>query len=103
MDSKNIFTPDEFTQARHNELVNTLSDEELLAGCSPLKAVRRKCIECAGGSADSAAKCKMYSCPLWDYRFGTNPYKKERNISEDERKMLKEIFNREHLVTDKTN
>ena len=57
MDSRNIYTPDEFTKARHKELVMSLSEAELTAGCSPLKAIREKCIECAGGRAESLAKC----------------------------------------------
>ena len=94
MDSRNIYTPDEFTKARHKELVMSLSEAELTAGCSPLKAIREKCIECAGGRAESLAKCNMINCPLWDYRFGTNPYKEERVITPEEREEIRRrLFN----------
>lgn len=42
---------------------------------SPLKAVRRHCLDCCGGSANEVSLCAAKSCPLWPFRFGSNPDK----------------------------
>lgn len=39
---------------------------------TPLKAIRRKCIGCAG-SKGAVRKCSNHQCPLHDYRMGRNP------------------------------
>lgn len=40
---------------------------------SPLTAIRSYCVECSGGSPKQAGECVQVSCPLWMFRFGTNP------------------------------
>ena len=44
----------------------------------PLKAIREMCIECMGGGKpfDLIANCSVNLCSLWEFRFGTNPYRK---------------------------
>jgi hypothetical protein len=42
-----------------------------------LKAIRAKCIDCLGGSADEAKKC----CALWPFRMGTNPHRDTSNYA----------------------
>ena len=37
---------------------------------SPLKAIRRHCIECCGGLAQEVRLCPLKSCPLYGFRFG---------------------------------
>ena len=39
---------------------------------TPLKAIRRKCLWCAG-SKSAVRKCSDHQCPLHDYRMGHNP------------------------------
>jgi hypothetical protein len=39
---------------------------------TPLKAIRRKCLACAG-SKGAVRKCSDCPCPLHDYRMGRNP------------------------------
>ncbi|WP_162685485.1 hypothetical protein [Roseovarius amoyensis] len=41
---------------------------------SPIKAIRRNCVECAGGSEAEARKCTATTCPLWPFRMGRNPF-----------------------------
>jgi hypothetical protein len=48
---------------------------------SPLKAIRKHCLECVGGSPDQVRDCQgdsMYGspCALHPYRFGRNPKRK---------------------------
>ena len=41
---------------------------------TPLKAIRLKCLDCMGGSANEVSLCPCEgSCPLWAFRLGRNP------------------------------
>ncbi len=40
---------------------------------TPLKTIRRKCLECSGGCVSEVRNCTMNDCPLFIYRFGSNP------------------------------
>lgn len=42
---------------------------------TPLKAVRKNCLDCMGGSANAVKECNL-DCPLHIYRFGHNPRRK---------------------------
>jgi hypothetical protein len=39
----------------------------------PLKAIRKKCLDCAGGKTKEVSLCTVHNCPLYTFRFGTNP------------------------------
>lgn len=39
---------------------------------TPIKMIRRKCLECSGRPKD-VRLCQNINCPLYQYRFGTNP------------------------------
>ena len=39
---------------------------------TPLRSIRAKCVECAGGKI-AATKCEKEDCPLFSYRTGRNP------------------------------
>jgi len=43
-----------------------------------LKAIKLKCLDCCGGSAQEVKLCEVAECPLWIYRFGKNPNPKRR-------------------------
>jgi len=40
---------------------------------TPLKAIRKKCHDCCGGSYKKIKYCPMQECPLHYYRLGHNP------------------------------
>jgi len=42
---------------------------------TPIKAIRAKCIECAGSRGDVKV-CREMECKLFPYRFGKNPARK---------------------------
>jgi hypothetical protein len=46
---------------------------ELVVKGSKLAAIRRRCIDCSGGSAQDAKACQVKDCALWPYRGGHNP------------------------------
>lgn len=40
---------------------------------TPLKAIRKKCLDCSGFSPLEVKLCPITECPLYLYRFGRNP------------------------------
>lgn len=44
------------------------------------KALRAKCIDCAGGSAAEVRKCTALECALWPFRMGRSPFRPPRRI-----------------------
>lgn len=45
---------------------------------NPVKAVRRHCLACCGGSSRLVAECPSVHCALWPFRTGKNPYRAQR-------------------------
>ncbi len=39
----------------------------------PLRAMRKKCIDCSGGSKAEVKYCTVRDCDLWFYRLGKRP------------------------------
>lgn len=56
---------------------------------SPLKDIRDHCLECMGGSPKEVAECpsKEY-CHLWPYRFGKNPFRTKRKLTDEQKEEL---------------
>ena len=68
-------------------------------GISPLKAIRAKCLDCVGGSPSDVRACApnydgLDFCPLWDFRFGTNPNYSE--VTRESRRQRRFDFLREN-------
>lgn len=40
---------------------------------TPLRAIRRKCLDCCCGSSQEVSFCPVYDCSLHPYRFGKRP------------------------------
>lgn len=49
-----------------------------MAKISPLKAIRKQCLECCGGSAKEVKLCTVPNCSLYPFRFGKNPNRRGR-------------------------
>lgn len=57
---------------------------------TPLKAIRAKCLDCCGDSPTEVRECRSEkTCALWPYRFGTNPGRSPRILSESHKAALK--------------
>ena len=52
---------------------------------NPQKAIREKCIDCCCGNSAEVRKCIATDCPLWPFRMRTNPFRKQRKLSETEK------------------
>lgn len=55
---------------------------------SVLKAVRAKCLDCCAQSQSEVRECGIESCPLHPYRMGSNPFRKKRVLSDEQREAL---------------
>lgn len=55
---------------------------------SPAKAIRAKCLDCCGGSANEVRLCTAPNCPLYHFRFGKNPYRTVRILTEEQKVKL---------------
>ncbi len=42
---------------------------------TPLKAIRKKCLDCSYFQPKEVRKCTVIDCPLYPYRFGRRPNK----------------------------
>jgi hypothetical protein len=40
---------------------------------TPMKAMRKKCLDCCCGSPKEVELCPVTACPLYTYRFGKRP------------------------------
>ena len=40
---------------------------------TPMKAIRKKCLDCCCGNPNEVRACHITRCPLWVYRSGHRP------------------------------
>ena len=57
----------------------------------PVKAIREFCIECMGGRENKIflkqiKDCSSQDCPLYDFRFGKNPFH-TKQLTDEQRKV----------------
>jgi len=57
---------------------------------NPLKVIRAKCIDCCGGVKSEVDACTATRCPLHPYRMGTNPNRKVRTYTDQQRAEMAE-------------
>jgi hypothetical protein len=71
-----------------------MNHKELKKYKSPLKAIREKCVECMGGRESDGyvkriSECVSADCPIYEFRFGKNPYHIQ-NLSLEQRNERRE-------------
>ena len=57
---------------------------------SVLKAIRAKCLDCCCGMPSEVRECPCTDCALHPYRMGKNPFRKKREMSDEQRAELAE-------------
>lgn len=55
---------------------------------NPVKAIRLKCLDCSGGSVAEVEKCPLKDCALYPFRFGSNPFRTSKPMSEEQKQIL---------------
>lgn len=59
---------------------------------SPVRIIRRKCLDCQGRSTAGVRDCPSKECPLWPYRFGADPFRKRRKMGPYQKQQLQEGY-----------
>lgn len=59
---------------------------------NPLKVIRLKCLDCCCESSNEVSLCPATQCPLYEYRFGKNPYRKKREYTQEQLDAMRERF-----------
>jgi hypothetical protein len=54
---------------------------------TPIRAIRKFCLECSGGSVKEVRECIIKDCLLYDFRLGRNP--RRRGINQRKRDVEK--------------
>ena len=57
---------------------------------NPVKAIRAFCLECSGDSFAEVKSCPRTVCPLYPFRLGKNPYRQRREMTEEEKQVLRD-------------
>ena len=70
---------------------------------NPVKAIRQNCLDCVCGSANEVRLCPSTNCPLYPFRFGTNPYRTERVLTEEQKKLQAEKLRSARMTATKNN
>lgn len=52
---------------------------------NPVKAIRAKCMRCTCDQPGEIDKCPIVDCPLYPFRYGKNPYRTKREMSDEQR------------------
>ena len=52
---------------------------------NPVKAIRAKCLDCCCWQTKEVELCTNEKCALYPFRFGKNPYRSKREMSEEQR------------------
>lgn len=58
-------------------------DEKIVT--NPVKAIRRKCLECSCGQVKEVELCPVKDCALYPFRMGKNPYRQKRTLTEEQK------------------
>ncbi len=54
-----------------------------MAKLTPMKAIRKKCLERSSGQVKEVRLCPVKSCTLYEYRHGRRPKDEESTIESD--------------------
>ena len=66
---------------------------------SPLRTIREHCIDCSG-TAHEVELCPVTKCKLWPYRFGHDPRREKRVLTDEQRETMRERFARKNTPID---
>ena len=62
---------------------------------SPLRSIRRKCLDCVG-SSNEVRLCPVSDCAIFPYRFGKNPNRPQLSEAEKQRRAEQLKLNRKN-------
>ena len=57
-----------------------------------LSVIREKCLDCVGMLPSEVRKCVSTTCALWPYRQNKNPFFEGREMSDEEKQVVRDRF-----------
>lgn len=60
---------------------------------SPLKQIRKQCLDCCCGSVKTIRFCHSIDCPLWYLRFGKFP----KTVLREQGRKSEQLFNKDNF------
>lgn len=64
---------------------------------NPVKAIRLKCRDCCNDQVSQIDGCTVKACPLHPFRYGKNPYRTKRELSEERKQAMGENLKKARL------
>ena len=64
--------------------------KEVSENTNVLRAIKLKCLDCSTYNINEIKECPVKNCPLFPFRNGNNPFRKKKELSEEERSKLSE-------------
>ena len=64
--------------------------KEKIQATNPVKAIRRKCLDCSGDSTEEVRNCVIEDCALYPFRMGRNPFRTKRELSPERKAQMAE-------------
>ena len=65
------------------QVYKIITKEENKMNVTPLKAIKKHCLECSGYEKKQVRECVIQNCVLYIYRQGTNPNRKGSTLSKN--------------------
>lgn len=65
-------------------------NREISGNTNVLRAIKLKCLDCSSYNTNEIKECPVKNCPLYPFRLGNNPFRKKKELSEEERTKLSE-------------
>ena len=65
-------------------------NREVYENTNVLRAIKLKCLDCSTYNINEIKECPVNKCPLYPFRLGKNPFRKKKELSEEERNKLSE-------------
>lgn len=56
---------------------------------NPVKCIRLKCRDCTNNQVAEIDNCTVKTCALYPFRFGKNPYRSKREMSDEQKEAAK--------------
>lgn len=56
---------------------------------NPVKAIREKCLDCCMNQVEEVKQCPIEDCPLFPFRFGKNPFRSKRELTDEQKEALR--------------
>ena len=56
---------------------------------NPIKRIREYCIQCVADQPKEVELCPITDCPLYDFRFGKNPFRAKRELTEEQKEAFR--------------